>query len=64
MDIGASIRVEKEGRQEGLAEGEKLGEERLRNEKEKMAKAMKQKGMDTATISEISGLSLEPVENL
>ncbi|MGM9760719.1 MAG: hypothetical protein ACI30I_11535, partial [Parabacteroides sp.] len=47
----------KEGKAEGLAEGETKG-------KTEMAAAMKRRGMDLATIAEISGLPLEEIEAL
>ncbi|MGM9758871.1 MAG: hypothetical protein ACI30I_01985, partial [Parabacteroides sp.] len=56
-------------REEGIKIGEergiKIGEERGRKEeKAEMAAAMKRRGMDLATIAEISGLSHDEIKNL
>ncbi|MGM9758672.1 MAG: hypothetical protein ACI30I_00975, partial [Parabacteroides sp.] len=52
-------------REEGRAEGIKIGEEKGRTEgKIEMAAAMKRRGMDLATIAEISGLSAEKIKTL
>ena len=58
-----------EGRSEGFAEGEKIGEERGRTEGEaskalKMARALKDRGVDIDIIAETSGLSREEIEKL
>lgn len=50
-----------EGREEGLAEGR---EEGRTEEKAAMARAMREKGIDTAVIAEISGLTEEQIQNL
>ncbi|MCP4761323.1 MAG: DNA repair protein [archaeon] len=50
-----------EGKEEGLKEGIEKGEGKKALE---MAKAMKQKGIDIQTIKEISGLSINEIENL
>ena len=50
-----------EGREEGLAEGRKEGRT---EEKAAMARAMREKGIDTAVIAEISGLTEEQIQNL
>jgi len=47
----------KEGKQEGLKEGEKNG-------KIEIARNMLKKGLDVNLISELSGLSIEEIENL
>ena len=49
--------AEKKGRAEGRAEGE-------RNEKLRNAKKMKQKGLSSEDIAEITGLTKEEIENL
>ena len=59
----------KEGREEGRKEGEKIGlekgrEEGREEERREMALGMLEKGMDIATISEISKLTLEEVKSL
>ncbi|MGM9760553.1 MAG: hypothetical protein ACI30I_10670, partial [Parabacteroides sp.] len=55
----------KEGKAEGLAEGRAEGKTEGKIEgKIEIATAMKRRGMDLATIAEISGLSLEEVEAL
>lgn len=48
-------------RNEGLAEGR---EEGRTEEKAAMARAMREKGIDTAVIAEISGLTEEQIQNL
>mgnify|MGYP004631885795 CR=1 FL=1 len=58
-----------QGRSEGFAEGEKIGEERGRTEGEaskalKMARALKDRGVDIDIIAETSGLSAEEIEKL
>jgi predicted transposase/invertase (TIGR01784 family) len=53
------------GRETGRMEGRKEGEERGRKEeKREMARAMLAKGMDRATVAEISGLSEEDLATL
>jgi hypothetical protein len=54
----------KEGIEEGMAKGRK--EERQKNleEKRKMARIMLQKQMDSQTVSEVTGLSVEEVNSL
>ena len=63
----------KEAREEGLAEGREEGREEheargiekgRREERLQMARAMKAKGVDAATISEFTGLSAEEIEKL
>jgi len=54
-----------EGKVEGKAEGRVEGKAEGENDKaRKMAKVMKQKGMDTQTIHEISNLSITEIEQL
>jgi len=53
------------GREEGREEHEARGIERGRKERDvQIARAMKAKEIDTATISEVTGLSVEEIENL
>jgi predicted transposase/invertase (TIGR01784 family) len=49
------------GRKEGIEEGKKEGEH---NKSIQIAKSMKEKGFDIATISELTKLSLEEIESL
>ena len=56
---------EKRGEKKGLKVGEKKGEEKGRKlEKKEMAKVLKKKNVDTATIAESSGLSKKEIEKL
>ncbi len=54
-------RAEKLGKMEGKLEGEKIGEKRGIL---KVALGMIQKGIDSETISELTGLSLDEINNL
>ena len=54
-----------EGRAEGLAEGRAEGHaEGERSALQKTAQKMKQKGLPTTDIADITGLSIEEIENL
>ena len=65
-DIKNSIDTAKqEGKQEGLAEGMKLGMEKGMNQKAlDIARKMLSKGMEDATIMEITGLTQEQLMQL
>lgn len=65
-DIKNSIDTAKqEGKQEGLAEGMELGMKKGKNERSlEIAKTMLSKGMEDATIMEITGLTREQLMQL
>lgn len=56
---------QEQGREEGLKEGLKEGENKGRNkERLQMAAGMKQKGIPSEVIAELTGFSLEEIDNL
>lgn len=70
LDRNTEIKVaEAKGKEEGIELGKQVGKQEgvelgKYNEKIKMAKKMKQKGMDTKAIMELTELTKEEVENL
>ena len=60
VEVGRKEGIE-EGKKEGIKEGMEKGEH---NKSIQIAKSMKDKGFDIATISELTGLSLDEIENL
>ena len=60
IEVGRKEGIE-EGKKEGIKEGMEKGEH---NKSIQIAKSMKDKGFDIATISELTELSLDEIENL
>lgn len=60
-EINRRLEAWEEGKAEGEMEGEGKGEAKGRRE---VARKMKEKGFDTGTITEITGLSEEEIEKL
>jgi predicted transposase/invertase (TIGR01784 family) len=61
----AKFEGERKGRTEGLAEGERKGRSEGEAHKSfEIARNMKQKGFDTATIAEMTGLTQKEIERL
>ena len=60
VEVGRKEGIE-EGKKEGIKEGMEKGEH---NKSIQIAKSMKDKGFDIATISELTELSLDEIENL
>lgn len=60
---GEMIGLEK-GERIGLEKGRQEGEQKMREEKKNMARKMLEKGMDTQTVSELTGLSIKDIQSL